>query len=278
MNRSENIAENTSRESGFSKHSGTNYSIVMNLKGHSKLYWDSNEPETRLVGTIPLWIHYHGVNLIPSVPFSYGRFTILPTTNKLKKQFYKVLNKFFTWRHYNPTYVGFNFFYDQGTKHSLVEGFQSYTIETKNAETSIKGKTKISSMKLGVFHLFMKSFKEVFLKSKEQYICDSKIEGEKKIIFKDKSIVFTERQNLKNVVATNFVIRTFEDVTLKKEANTFAFVYENQNVLFTVNKELGDAIQMKKKTSSTGKQKVWIIKNKHKQVESSTREITFAEV
>ena len=82
MNRSENIAENTSRESGFSKHSGTNYSIVMNLKGHSKLYWDSNEPETRLVGTIPLWIHYHGVNLIPSVPFSYGRFTILPTTNK----------------------------------------------------------------------------------------------------------------------------------------------------------------------------------------------------
>ena len=278
MNRTKNIADNTNRESGFYKYSGTNYSMVMNLKGHSKLYWDSNEPETRLVGTIPLWIHYQGINLIASIPFSHSFFTILPNTNKIKKQFYKAINKLFTWHYYNPTYVGFNFFYDQGTKHSLVEGFQSYEIKTKNKETTIKGKTKISSMNLGFSHLFMKSFKEVFLKSKEQYICDSKIEGEKKIIFKDKSIVFTERHNLKYVIATNFVIRTFEYVTLKKKADTFIFLCENQKVLFTVNKELGDTIKMKKKTSSTGKLKVWIIKNKHKQVKSSTRKITFSEV
>lgn len=278
MNKSEKIAENTSRESGFYKYSGTNYSTVMNLKGHSKLYWDSNEPETRLVGTIPLWIHYKGVNLIPSVPFSHGRFAILPTTNKLKKQFYKALNKFFTWRHYNPTYVGFNFFYDKGTKQSIVEGYQSYSIQTNNKETSIKGKTKISSMKLGIFHLLNKSFKEVFLKSKEQYVWESKIEGEKIIIFSDNSIEFTEKQNLKNVTAINFVIRTFEDVILKKKGNKYLFVYKNQKVLFTVNKELGDSIHVKKKKSSTGKQKVWIIKNKHNQVESTTRKITFAEV
>ena len=277
MNRSMGMKEHTSNESGFFKFSGENYSLVMNVKGHSKLYWKSNEPETRLVGGIPLWINYKGENLIPSIPFSYGRHTILPTTNTVKKQFWKALNRFYTWRHYNPSYVGFNFFYNQGSKCSFMNGYTSYNIDTKNKETSIEGTTRISNMNLGVFYLLMNSFKEVFLKSKEQYICNSKTEGEKKIVFKENSIIFEEKQSLTNVKAINFAIRTFVDVLVKEEGDTFVFFGDNHKVLFRVNKVQGDVIQVKKKYSSTGKQKLWIIKNKKKQLESSTREVIFVE-
>lgn len=277
MSRSMGKTENTNNESGFFKFSGEKYSLVLNLKGHSKLYWKSNEPETRLVGGIPLWINYKGENLIPSIPFSHGRYTILPTTHKIKKQFWKAFNRFYTWRHYNPSYVGFNFFYDHGSKCSFMNGYKSYSIDTEYEETSIEGTTEISSINLGVFHLLVKSFKEVFLKSKEQYICNSKTEGKKKIVFKEKSIVFEEKQSLTNVKAVSFAIRTFTDVVVKEEGDAFVFYNDSDRIVFRVNKVQGDVIQMKKKNSSTGKQKLWIIKNKKKQLESSTREIIFAE-
>ncbi len=258
-----------SKESGFVTYKSDKIAMCLNYKGHQILKKSMLDP--RLIGCVPIWISYKDKPLIPAPPYTHG-FTISgPNSIPFSKTLGAIYDFNYKWYRNLAYSAGFLSYLTKKNNLSILQGAEKIKHQIVDNKLILNFYCPIWKINMEWYLVFIMSSiaylrkrlnksNSISLITKTPYYCSRSMIIDRKFIYiKDKYIGLDN-----NLRFIPFTFRTFDDVQIETHGMFFKILNTN-GTSFIITKSPNENIRLKKNLfSSTGRVKLWEIKNKRR--------------